>query len=109
LEAEARERDTKPADVLSERIKSALQQRRNPAPFLRVMRISPQTTDASAEGEREVVSSVVPTKLDFSGMTYEQRCAARLAVLQGSFGIWKGEPGKPKDGLFYEQELRAEW
>jgi hypothetical protein len=41
--------------------------------------------------------------------TLEQRRARRLAILQGGSPLWKGEEGKPKDGLLYEKELRAEW
>lgn len=41
--------------------------------------------------------------------TLEGRRAARLAILQQGGPLWEGEPGKPKDGLVYEQELRAEW
>lgn len=41
--------------------------------------------------------------------TLEERRAARLAILQQGGPLWEGEPGKPKDGLVYEQELRAEW
>lgn len=41
--------------------------------------------------------------------TAEQRRQARLAVLMRSHGIFAGEPGKPKDGLIYQNELRAEW
>jgi hypothetical protein len=37
------------------------------------------------------------------------RRAQRLAVLQGSSGIWPGEPGKPKDGVYYQEEMRSEW
>lgn len=41
--------------------------------------------------------------------TLEERRAARLAVLEQGGPLWEGEPEKPKDGLIYEQELRAEW
>ena len=41
--------------------------------------------------------------------TPEQRRQARLAVLMRSHGILADEPGKPKDGLIYQNELRAEW
>ncbi len=37
------------------------------------------------------------------------RRAQRLAVLQGSCGIWPGEPGKLKDGVYYQEEMRSEW
>ena len=46
---------------------------------------------------------------DVTGDTLEARRAKRLAILQGDGPLWTGEPGKPKDGLLYEQELRAEW
>jgi hypothetical protein len=39
----------------------------------------------------------------------EERRAARLAILKQGGPLWAGEEGKPKDGLFYEQQLRAEW
>jgi hypothetical protein len=39
----------------------------------------------------------------------EERRAARLAILQQGGPLWAGEEGKPKDGLVYEQQLRAEW
>ena len=48
-------------------------------------------------------------KLDLSGLTLAERRAKRFALLQNSSGIWAGEPGKPRDGLMYQQELRAEW
>lgn len=41
--------------------------------------------------------------------TLEERRAARLAVLEQGGPLWDGEPEKPKDGLVYERELRAEW
>ena len=41
--------------------------------------------------------------------TLEERRAARLAILLHGGPLWAGEEGKPKDGLVYEQELRAEW
>lgn len=44
-----------------------------------------------------------------TGETLEERRAKRFAILQGDGPLWIGEPGKPKDGLVYEQELRAEW
>jgi hypothetical protein len=39
----------------------------------------------------------------------EERRAARLAILKQGGPLWAGEEGKPKDGLVYEQQLRAEW
>jgi hypothetical protein len=42
--------------------------------------------------------------------TLEQRRAARRAILRGDgTPLWEGEEGKPKDGLIYQRELRAEW
>ena len=41
--------------------------------------------------------------------TLEERRAARLALLKQGGPLWAGEEGKPKDGLVYEQQLRAEW
>ena len=41
--------------------------------------------------------------------TLEERRAARLAILNQGGPLWAGEEGKPKDGLVYEQQLRAEW
>lgn len=49
------------------------------------------------------------SRLDLSGLSLAERRAKRFALLQGSSGIWAGEPGKPRDGLVYQQELRAEW
>ncbi len=34
---------------------------------------------------------------------------ARLLALSASSGIWPGERDKPKDGLVYQEDLRAEW
>lgn len=39
----------------------------------------------------------------------EERRKRRLAILMRSNGIFAGDPGKPKDGLVYQKELRAEW
>jgi hypothetical protein len=39
----------------------------------------------------------------------EDRRQTRLAILMRSSGLWAGEPNKPKDGLAYQEELRAEW
>lgn len=39
----------------------------------------------------------------------EQRRLERLALLMRSNGIFAGDPDKPKDGLAYQKELRAEW
>lgn len=39
----------------------------------------------------------------------EQRRQARLAILMRSHGIFAGDQDKPKDGLAYQRELRAEW
>jgi hypothetical protein len=38
----------------------------------------------------------------------EDRRQARLVILMRSSGIWSGEPNKPRDGLAYQEELRAE-
>ncbi|NHZ33252.1 hypothetical protein [Massilia rubra] len=35
--------------------------------------------------------------------------ARRLEVLKGTFGMWKGRPDLPQDGLQYQLEMRAEW
>jgi len=37
------------------------------------------------------------------------RQQTRLNALMPSRGIWAGDTGTPKDGLLYEQKLRAEW
>ena len=37
------------------------------------------------------------------------RQQARLDALMPSCGIWPGEAGTPRDGLLYEQKMRAEW
>ena len=37
----------------------------------------------------------------------EERRRARLAILMRSSGIFAGDPGKPKDGLIYQNELRT--
>lgn len=39
----------------------------------------------------------------------EERRKQRLAILMRSNGIFAGDPGKPKDGVAYQNELRAEW
>jgi hypothetical protein len=39
----------------------------------------------------------------------EQRRQARFAILMRSHGIFAGDEDKPKDGLVYQNELRAEW
>lgn len=39
----------------------------------------------------------------------EDRRQTRLAILMRSSGLWAGEPNKLKDGLVYQEELRAEW
>jgi hypothetical protein len=41
--------------------------------------------------------------------TLAARRAARRAALKHSQGIWSGEPGKPKDGVQYQEGMRAEW
>ena len=38
-----------------------------------------------------------------------QRREARLAIMMRSSGIFEGDRDKPKDGLIYQKELRAEW
>ncbi len=39
----------------------------------------------------------------------EQRRQVRFAILMRSHGIFAGDSNKPKDGLVYQNELRAEW
>ncbi len=39
----------------------------------------------------------------------EARRQARLAALSRSCGIWAGDPDTPRDGVIYQQKLRAEW
>ena len=41
--------------------------------------------------------------------TPEEDRARRLQLLLGTFGIWKGRPDLPQDGLEYQLEMRAEW
>ncbi|MYM75560.1 hypothetical protein GTP55_22595 [Duganella sp. FT109W] len=39
----------------------------------------------------------------------EQRRQARFAILMRSHGMLAGDQSRPKDGLVYQNELRAEW
>src|SRR5471032_1693286 len=39
----------------------------------------------------------------------ELRRQARLTILMRSNGIFAGDQNKPRDGLVYQKELRAEW
>jgi hypothetical protein len=39
----------------------------------------------------------------------EQRRQARLAILMRSHGIFTGDKDRFRDGLVYQNELRAEW
>ena len=51
----------------------------------------------------------IPPSVSIDKAAKEQRRLARLAILMRSNGIFAGDPNKPKDGLAYQKELRAEW
>ncbi len=63
--------------------------------------------------QQEVAEAKVVYAGDSPGTDAEaakrSRRKLRLAALMESSGIWAGEPGKPRDGMVYQQELRAEW
>ncbi|KQQ39957.1 hypothetical protein ASF61_03855 [Duganella sp. Leaf126] len=92
LRAAAQESKTDPSNILSAVVKQGLQQMR-----------SSQSTYAVEDNTLPV------SRLDLTGLTLEERRARRFAILQNSSGIWSGEPGMPRDGLVYQQALRAEW
>jgi membrane-associated protease RseP (regulator of RpoE activity) len=73
-------------------------------------------------GLRQVVTDIMADNVAIEGLVHmistndvtpdeakEQRRQARLAVLMRSNGIFAGDKDKPKDGLVYQKELRAEW
>ncbi|MGV7209159.1 hypothetical protein ACLB1G_15030 [Oxalobacteraceae bacterium A2-2] len=39
----------------------------------------------------------------------QARRNSRKAAMTHSFGMWKDDPTKPKDGVAYQKEIRAEW
>lgn len=39
----------------------------------------------------------------------QARRDARKAAMTHSFGMWKDDPTKPKDGVAYQKKMRAEW
>ncbi|NRR33172.1 hypothetical protein HSX11_23655 [Oxalobacteraceae bacterium] len=55
------------------------------------------------------VTEAIGVVRDDSPEAKEDRRRARLAALMPSNGIWAGEPNKPKDGVVYQEEMRAEW
>jgi hypothetical protein len=53
------------------------------------------------------------TKLQLLNLLTAQKPSAarakRLAAIMSVHGIWKDDPTKPKDGVDYQREMRAEW
>ncbi|MET0266136.1 MAG: hypothetical protein ABW202_11020 [Duganella sp.] len=47
-------------------------------------------------------------KVDLAGLTLQERQTRRFALLQGSSGIWQGEPGKAEGRAAVSQALRCE-
>jgi len=92
LRAAAQAGQADPSDILYAVVKQGLR------------RMAPGASEYSVEDNGKPV-----IKLDLSGLSLAERRAKRFALLQNSSGIWEGEPGKPRDGLLYQQELRAEW
>lgn len=54
-------------------------------------------------GERPVVNSSA------SSLEQEERRRRRIAALKAAEGLWKHRTDLPKDGVEYQEQLRAEW
>lgn len=78
----------------------------------------PQPTVELGDKELDRIEAVAPAD-DYAAriatipsgeeLAKENRRQARLAILMRSSGIWAGEPNKPRNGIAYQEELRAEW
>jgi hypothetical protein len=88
LEAVARARHVQPADVLK----------------AEALKLSAPTDILPGGAVHKVALSISP-----ENEAREQRRQARLTILMRSNGIFSGKQDKPKDGLVYQKELRAEW
>ena len=44
-----------------------------------------------------------------SQLDQDLRRRARMAILKSTRGSWAGEVGEPKDGVFYQEKMRAAW
>lgn len=71
-------------------------------------------TDPAAIAKAELLKMLIPAASASAGpddadAAKHARRSARLAALAPSSGIWTGEPNKPKDGVAYQEEMRAEW
>ncbi|NGZ83369.1 hypothetical protein [Duganella aceris] len=66
--------------------------------------------DVAKEELFKALASSKPTDdRDDTANAREARRQARLRALAPSSGIWDGDPDKPKDGVAYQEEMRAEW
>lgn len=90
LEAAARAQNLTPSDMIKAEVLKAL---------------TPVGTIGPSDGAAVTIVKTPST----DDLAREDRRQARLAILMRSNGIWAGEPNKPKDGLVYQKELRAEW
>lgn len=69
-------------------------------------------TDPATMAKAQLLQMLIP---DSAGITQQDdgakgaRRKARFEALSSSSGIWAGEPNKPRDGVAYQEEMRAEW
>lgn len=69
-------------------------------------------TDPGVLVKTEVLKALLKIRnstLEDRGKTQEARRLARIAALLPSSGIWAGEAGTMKDGVAYQEKMRAEW
>lgn len=71
-------------------------------------------TDPAAVAKAELLKMLIPAASagagrDEADSAKKARRSARLAALAPSSGIWAGEPNQPKDGVAYQEAMRAEW
>lgn len=108
-EALARAKKVDLVEIISAQIKLTAEML-NKAGTLAAEALAAEAMAGQIQKDLAVLSFDEPKKTAPAESTLEQRRAARRAILRGDgTPLWKGEEGKPKDGLIYERELRAEW
>lgn len=73
-----------------------------------------RTMNKPANANRPVTPTQTTPKLEHnvdpnSPEAVQARRDARKAAMTHSFGMWKDDPTKPKDGVAFQKKMRAEW
>lgn len=56
-----------------------------------------------------VVAAAAAAAINEEAAQTDPTRAKRFAAIMSVHGIWQADPGKPRDGVDYQREMRAEW